>query len=441
MINNLLNVKNTDFSYRLVEESLSREILSRASEIEAAVFNSLPQLSIIAADDYFLHYSMFPRIRSEENPDSLLEQARKGMEEYAKEDEFRVVHSLTQLDDELSRIYAVKLTQEILKALAEELKKRAKEDEQLRAALSECEKCRAPGAFRKIAEAAKSAFSKEILAEAREKAKRTTEMAAELRNLVGGKFASKEAGTYELVEKIEALEVKNADKIISFANRVYNSVKFAEIKKIIDKLGDEVAGYRRTFAIERALPRELAMPEEIFFAKLASGGFASREKRRVVEGALYVLIDKSGSMFGEKTIWARSVALALWKLAKMRRRKYFLRFFDDVVYERIEEPMKALEHILHIESNGGTNIDRALAIALDDISHLRNLTNTIVIITDGEDYVRIPADEFKRRSARLLAVMIQGDNRELEELALATRGDYLRAKLDERGALELAKRI
>ena len=58
---------------------------------------------------------------------------------------------------------------------------------------------------------------------------------------------------------------------------------------------------------------ELAMPDEIFYSKIING-FTGKEKRLLSPGAYSVLLDKSGSMYeGDKTLWSRSVALALFR--------------------------------------------------------------------------------------------------------------------------------
>jgi uncharacterized protein with von Willebrand factor type A (vWA) domain len=217
------------------------------------------------------------------------------------------------------------------------------------------------------------------------------------------------------------------------------------LKKKKNKHGDEIAGYRLTKNVEKALPRELALPDEIFYYKLASNGFLSREMQSVEEGAYYILIDKSGSMSGEKTIWARAVALALLKLAKEKKRRYFLRFFDYTAYELLDDKdfEKLLKYILEVEANGGTSIDTALRTALEDLVKykLSELTNTIIIITDGEDNVKTSSEDFKKANTILVAVMIQGRNTSLEEIAKETGGECLKVEPGVDGALRLVKAV
>jgi len=198
--------------------------------------------------------------------------------------------------------------------------------------------------------------------------------------------------------------------------------------------------------VERALPRELALPDELFYMKLAGNGLLSREKLMVLEGALYVVVDKSGSMGGHKLVWSRSVALALYRLAQMKRRKYFLRFFDTQVHPEgkpITDPVEALEYILKIPADGGTDITRAINTAVNEIveTKLSNLTNTIILITDGEDTVYTDPKLLTSNNISLVAVMIDGHNKTLRDLAEKSKGQYLKVVPDKEGALRIISAI
>jgi len=289
---------------------------------------------------------------------------------------------------------------------------------------------------------------KEMLDEASKEAEKTTKTMHDIKRLVGGKQAGKEPGTISfLADLADAIRKQKVDvKIIELAGKIADFMpRFTKIKKQKDEHGDELAGYRLTKKLEKALPRELAMPDEIFYYKLASSGFLSREKQAVKEGAYYVVIDKSGSMAGEKTIWARAVALALLKLAREKKRRFFMRFFDYDVYDLLSDDnfQQLLTTILTVQSDGGTSIDSALRTALRDLTEkkLTEYTNTIIIITDGEDEVTVKPEEFKRANATLVAVMIQGLNGALRKIAEDTGGKYMKTTLTSEGALKLLEEV
>jgi len=137
--------------------------------------------------------------------------------------------------------------------------------------------------------------------------------------------------------------------------------------------------------------------------------------------------------------------LAIYRLSKVKKRRYFLRFFDHVVYpeEPIEKPDEVVEYILTIGANGGTSIDTAIRTAIDDLVNrkLNQYTNTIILITDGEDTVETRPEELKENNISLVAIMIQGNNYSLKKLAEASNGKYLRAVIDFNGALRIIEEV
>jgi len=242
------------------------------------------------------------------------------------------------------------------------------------------------------------------------------------------------------------MKVADADKIVSYAEQLIESLpRFTHIKKKAGRIGDELRGYTTTKKVERALPRELALPDELFYMKLAGNGLLSREKLTVMEGSIYCIVDKSGSMGGHKLVWSRSVALALYKLALRKKRKYFLRFFDIQVYpdKPITDPIEALEHILRVPASGDTSIDTALSTAVAEIASkgLSQFTNTIILITDGEDRVKTRPELLTSNNIVLVAVMIDGHNMTLRRLAEKTKGQYMRVEPDRKGALRIIQVI
>ena len=279
--------------------------------------------------------------------------------------------------------------------------------------------------------------------DALEEAERAARIAKDIGDLtgVGGHGAGSQPGTLELLLDLtnSVFEVEGAEKILALAKKTVDAMPFfvRREKERHRRHGDELAGYYLTKNLERALPRELALPDELFFAKLAGGGLLAREKLAPREGAIYVLLDKSGSMSGEKTVWARSVALALLALARRKRAKFFLRFFDTSAHDLVggEEPARLLELLLKVGSNGGTSIDAALQTAIEDLAErgLSKFTNTIIIVTDGEDEVRTARRELERVGARLVSVMIRGSNATLERIS----DQYMKAELSAEGALKL----
>ncbi len=420
LANNLINVTNKDFIYSLISQRISSFLPPDMQKI----YDKFEHIKIISTDSYFIHYSLYPFLKSR-NEDSVLEEARKFCREYMDSERYQTLKTLTTLDDELSLIYSISLTKYVIGKLMGLLE--------------------VPNSAKGIPSASSlssiGGIIGELLEGAVEEAENVTKNAEEIRELMGGKRAGKEAGTFKKVLNLakQMMFVEELKHIVRMSRKMMDFTPNAtKIAKLRGKFGDELSGYMLTRFIERALPRELALPDEIFTLKFASEGFLSKEKLRVNEGAYYVLIDKSGSMVGEKTIWARSVAMAIYRLSRAKRRKYFLRFFDTKVYPNkpISEPKDIVDAILKVQSNGGTDITNAISTAIKDLEEkFSEYTNTIVIITDGEDVVDDLSKDLKKVRANLISVMIQGNNETLKKISNC----YVKAELSEKGGEKILK--
>jgi len=495
--NNLKNITVKDPVYIITAERIT-DLIVRTLPEDLKNYNKIiksPHFKIISTDNYFIHYSSIPMLKTN-NKDKILNEVLEFQKEYMRTERYASLKSITTLDDEMSLLYSKAFTTILLRKMLVKLPDDKKKQllqklQSLPEPPSESpdapisvppdvdmpippdvpvpspEGAPTPSEGTAVDLSSNSSTQeknfneelekmineiinelkqkgidlKEVLRETQKEAQEITEDLNNVRRIFG-KSAGKEPGTLsflsELANKIMNRKVNM--KIIEVAGKIIDRMPlFVKIKKERDVHGDELSGYRLTKNIEKALPREIALPDEMFFYKLASSGFLSKEKMIVKEGAFYVLIDKSGSMDGEKTIWARAVALALLKLAREKRRKFFMRFFDFQVYDLADDSNfeKLLSMILTIKSDGGTNIDRALNTALEDLEKLKEFTNTIIIITDGEDRVETKPEDLKKYNASLVAVMIEGRNDNLKKLAEESNGQYLSAVPTEDGALKI----
>ena len=345
--NNLLNVTVEDEIYHTIWRHISRHI----PEVEDERFK------IIAVDCYFLHYSLNPKI-ADGNEDERLEEVRRVLERYVRSKEYRRIKPITTLDEDMILIHAIALLRELKRS-----------DGDLEYALR--------------------------------RANEVTRNANDLRELAGVSV-----GVERLIRLVD-VDVE----VIATAKRMLREIPFTvKIGKRRDRIGEEIAGYTLTRRVERALPREFALPEELFLRRLETG-FLSKEMLNVEEGTYYVLLDVSGSMRGEKIVWAKSVAMALHKIAMKKGSAYILRTFNDGVSKAIDDPVDVVEYLLRAECGGGTNIDLALATAIDD------RPDTIVLITDGKDRVSDWRGTMDEREIELISVMIGGHNEELRRIS------------------------
>ncbi len=98
-------------------------------------------------------------------------------------------------------------------------------------------------------------------------------------------------------------------------------------------------------------------------------------------------VDKSGSMNGDKDIWATAVALSILDMAHRQKRTFILLGFDDEVFQkcvvRVGAPIPK-EHLM-VAPRGGTDIAKVLDLALNAVETRKIMHRAdIILITDGE---------------------------------------------------------
>ncbi len=225
------------------------------------------------------------------------------------------------------------------------------------------------------------------------------------------------AGSTELRELLEYLRsIKALKPAVSMKRR--RKAKYSR---------GEIEGYELGSDLERVEPSELAIPQILFYAKMAESKLTLYEKKLPEPiGPIYMLLDKSGSMVGTKMLWAKAVTIAMARRALSEGRAFYIRFFDSVPYPMVKlrrrvrgrDVAKMLDYIARIKASGGTDITRAILAAVEDLrSHRVVGLSDIVLVTDGEDRVTVDLvkGELRRAKARLFSVMIHGDNTDLRE--------------------------
>lgn len=244
---------------------------------------------------------------------------------------------------------------------------------------------------------------------------------------------AKEADIKRILEVLEGIGNKGLSR----------SKKYERFKRG-EKLGFELGS-----DIERAVPRDIFLDEELFYYKLAQGNLLLYSK--VVEkstGPIYVIVDKSGSMEGDKFQWAKALTLSLYMKAMRERREFYVCFFDSQPHNlfklgknpKAKEAVKLFEYIATMKSSGGTDITRAIVNVLLDIDRNGLKWATLVLITDGVDRIsEKPIREgLKKTQSSLITVMIKGDNWNLKALSK----EYLKAvKLDGVEILKVIKAV
>jgi uncharacterized protein YegL len=244
--------------------------------------------------------------------------------------------------------------------------------------------------------------------------------------------------------------------ILRFIDTITNlNVDLDVLLKIVEKgtewfnkLNDSPHGTYNSYKITSSILDAIKIPknfidDEITEIKMLNRSFITFAKKSSIDG-YYVLLDKSGSMDGEKIVNARAIAFALGLLAKQRRLKFMFRFFDYNVYDRIDKlTLENLAKIGSVDADGGTCISCALNKALEDLRDMKEFV--IIIITDGEDEFDIEplANTIKNGKHRLISVLIGNESfHNLTELTKKVGGVVLTTEnLDDKIALEILKEV
>jgi len=244
--------------------------------------------------------------------------------------------------------------------------------------------------------------------------------------------------------------------ILRFINTITNlnvdlDVLLNIVKKgteLFNKLNDSPHGTYNSYRITSSILDAVKIPknfvdDEITEIKMLNRSFITFAKKSNIDG-YYVLLDKSGSMGGEKIMNARAIAFALGLLAKQRRLKFMFRFFDNYVYDMIDKlTLENLAKIGSVDADGGTCISCALNKALEDLRNKKEFI--IIVITDGEDEFNTEplVNAIKNGKHKLISVLIGNESfHNLTELTKKVDGVVLTTEdLDDKIALKILKEV
>jgi len=376
-------------------------------------------------------YKMRPRLREPEEITVSHRLNRALMERVMGERAWEELRLRTRLDEPLSTLGAVSLSERLLELLDEKQKEQAQEarqaEEEARRQEALADALAGMGEGDPEAQA-RSQAALQAAAQAKEQAQATMEAAvqavtkvdpAALRQAMRGARDEVDeqaqalaawglgAGIGSSVPPDERLglaqEVLNSEKlrrIAALAGRFRNLAFAAQAEKA-EKTPAEVYGLETGRALDRVLPQELgALSHPVlkrdFYRRFAEGQllqYALRGRERLAMGPLVVCYDESGSMAGEKEIWAKAIALALLAIAQRQKRPWAGVAFSaggQVQSVAVPQPHREIQpkNLVALAGHffgGGTDFELALTEARriigDEEGDFRKAD--IIFITDG----------------------------------------------------------
>lgn len=204
--------------------------------------------------------------------------------------------------------------------------------------------------------------------------------------------------------------------------RMDRDLRFKRSKRVVGG-EDEIVDVQFGDNLRRVVPSELALLsdpdwEDDFFARFAAGEllqFSTVGEENAGRGPILIVLDGSGSMSGERNVWARATAMCLLHIARLEKRDFGLIEFSSggQLAEWLfpaKKPMEA-EAVIDMASHmfgGGTTPIIGVQRATDVMKEAEPFRKAdVVLIGDGEASFG-PEDERLRSALVEMGVRLFG---------------------------------
>ncbi len=166
----------------------------------------------------------------------------------------------------------------------------------------------------------------------------------------------------------------------------------------VKKVPQTVTGITQGNDLSRVLPAELHLlahpiARKDFLRRFTEGKLLQYElkgKEILGRGPIIACIDSSGSMHGEREIWAKAVALALFQVAVKEKRAFAWINFSTSACSRFQCADPRQVNLLQLAEaaaescGGGTNFEEPLEEAMNILAQSEFKRGDIIFITDGK---------------------------------------------------------
>jgi len=228
------------------------------------------------------------------------------------------------------------------------------------------------------------------------------------------------ANALGMIDLLNVFQSPEANDVVNFSLDLLPSV--LETKRAGGQQTFSIDGYsgvERRGSIDSLVLSELAFDADLFDQRFIENELfyyaherSSEEDRRLH----YICVDASASMRGQRSVFARGLALTLIKKLTLRGEDVYLRFFDSRLHDVMHTRPGTTEHggisvpyILSFKGERGRNYSKVfglLANELDRLSRRDRRTPILYIITHAECHVPLETIERLRNIARLYGVFM-----------------------------------
>ncbi|HJL05568.1 MAG TPA: hypothetical protein RMH85_19930 [Polyangiaceae bacterium LLY-WYZ-15_(1-7)] len=236
------------------------------------------------------------------------------------------------------------------------------------------------------------------------------------------------AGALQMLDLLNVFESPEANDVVNFSLDLLPSV--LETKRASGQQTFAVDGYsgvERRGTLDSLVLSELAFDEDLFDRRWVEKEvfFYAREKQHEEDRRLhYVMVDASASMRGQRSVFARGLALTLVKKLLLQGEDVYFRFFDSRLYEvqharagRSDKSGISAPYVLCFKGERGRNYAKVFGMLANELQRLHRRerrTPILYILTHAQCHVPLDTIERLRTIARLYGVFMLPSTGELD---------------------------
>ena len=220
----------------------------------------------------------------------------------------------------------------------------------------------------------------------------------------------------ELPDLFAALRSPEANDVVNFSLELLPSV--LETKRASGAQTFSMDGYasiERRGNLDSLVLSEFAYEDELFERKVVDQElyYYGHEKEREEERRLmYILVDASASMRGQRQVFARGLALALAKKLTLAGDEVWLRFFDSRLYDLVKLSRSgsiSIPYLLSFRSERGRNYGKVFRQLVLDLTRLKREAKrrvVLYVVTHGQCHIPVELVAALKKLAYLYGAII-----------------------------------
>jgi hypothetical protein len=228
------------------------------------------------------------------------------------------------------------------------------------------------------------------------------------------------ANAFGMLDLLNVLESPDANDVVNFSLDLLPSVLETKRASGMQSFSvDGYAGLARRGTLDSLMLTELAQDDDLFDQRFSENEvfYYAHEKSREEDRRLhYLCVDATASMRGQRSVFARGLALTLAKKLLLRGDDVFLRFFDSRLYEVQQARARKrgsteldLPYILSFKGEHGRNYAKVFGLLAGELQRTRKREKKSIILyllTHAECHVPLDTIERLRAEATLYGVFM-----------------------------------